>query len=69
MRELTKFEALKGVTDIKEYSQLIFELAEQAGSPERLQKELSTELPADSIRTLTQIAESGNYPLSLDGMQ
>ena len=57
MRELTKFEALKGVTGIKEYSQLIFELAEQAGSPERLQKELSTELPADSIRTLTQIAE------------
>lgn len=48
---------------------MIFELVAKSGSPEKLQKELSTELPENAIKTLAQIAESGNYPLSLEGKQ
>lgn len=66
---MTKFEVLKGITEVREYSQMVFELVEKSGSPEKLQKELSAELPEDAIRTLKQIAESGNYPLSFDGLQ
>lgn len=69
VNEITKFEVLRGITGIREYSQMVFDLVEKSGSPEKLQEELSAELPEDAIRTLTQIAESGNYPLSFDGMQ
>lgn len=66
---MTKFDVLKSITEVKEYSQLIYELVKKSGSPEKLQEELTKELPESSIKTLLQIARNGNYPLSLDGMQ
>lgn len=66
---MTKFEVLKRITGVEEYSRLVFEFVKKSGSPEELAKELSRELPADAMKTLTRIANSKNYPLSLEGMQ
>lgn len=69
VREMTKFEALKGIAGVKEYSRLLFNMAEKAGSAENLEKDLRMEIPESGLEIIKSIARSGNYPLSLDGMQ
>ena len=64
---MTKFEAIRSVTGVKEFSVLIFELVKNAGSPENLEKELSEEITAEGLQTLMSVARRGNYPFSLVG--
>lgn len=66
---MTKFDVLKGITGVKEFSRLIFGMAEKAGTPEKLEKELSRELFEEELQTIRSVAQNGIYPLSLDGIQ
>lgn len=61
---MTRFEVLCHITDVKQFSGLIYEFVMKTGSVEALEKELSTEIPEEGLRTLQSIAQSGNYPLS-----
>ena len=66
---MTKFELLKGITGVREYSRLLFDMTEKAGSAENLEKDLQMKIPESGLEIIKSIARSGNYPLSLDGMQ
>jgi len=66
---MTKFEVLKGITGVAEYSRILFDMAEKAGSAEDLEKDLRKEIPEPGLKIVESIARSGNYPLSLDGIQ
>ena len=64
-----RFDVLKGVSEIKEFSVNVFGMAKKAGSPEKLAEMLSEELPDAGLQTIRSIAQCGDYPLSLDGIQ
>lgn len=66
---MTKFEVLKGITGIAEFSRLLFDMAEKAGTAEELERDLHMEIPESGLEIIESVARSGNYPLSLDGMQ
>ncbi|MBS6645878.1 MAG: hypothetical protein KH366_20065 [Clostridiaceae bacterium] len=66
---MTKFEVLKAINGIKEFSNLTFDLVKIADSPEKLQEILSEELTEEGLRTIQSVAHSGNYPLSFVGKQ
>lgn len=66
---MTKFEALRNVSGVKEFSSLVFYLARKSESVEELTKDLSAELEEEGLQTLKSVAQRGNYPLSLDGLQ
>lgn len=66
---MTKFEVLKGITGIAEFSRLLFDMAEKAGTAEELERDLRMEIPESGLEIIESVARSGNYPLSLDGMQ
>lgn len=66
---MTKFEVLRGVSGVKEFASLIFWMARKSETEEELAKDLSMELTEEGLRTIKSAAQSGNYPLSLDGMQ
>lgn len=66
---MTKFEVLKGITGIAEFSRLLFDMTEKAGSAEELERDLRMEIPESGLEIIESVARSGNYPLSLDGMQ
>lgn len=65
---MTKFEVLKGITGVAEFSRLVLDMTEKASSVEDLEKDLRTEIPQPGMEIIKSIAVSGNYPLSLDGM-
>lgn len=67
--KMTKFEVLKGITGIAEFSRLLFDMTEKAGSAEELERDLRMEIPESGLEIIESVARSGNYPLSLDGMQ
>jgi hypothetical protein len=67
--EMTKFEVLKGITGVAEYSRILFDMAEKAGSAKELERDLSMEIPESGLEIIESVARSGNYPLSFDGMQ
>lgn len=66
---MTKFEALQSITEIPEFARVTFALVKKAESQEGLERELSMEISNEGLQTLRSIARSGNYPLSLEGMQ
>lgn len=66
---MKKFEVLKLVTGIKEVSMLIFDIASQAKSEKEIEKFLNEELTEEQLQTVKSVAESGNYPLSLEELQ
>lgn len=66
---MTKFEILKGIGGVKEFSRLVWGMVEKAETPEKLAEALSEELPDVGLQTLESIAQSGDYPLSLGGKQ
>lgn len=66
---MTKFEAVRSITDTKEFSKIIWGIAEKTGTPEEFERELSMEISEGGLQTLKSIAQRGVYPLSLDGMQ
>ena len=53
---MTKFEVLKGITGVMEYSRLLFDMAEKAGSAEKLEKDLRTEIPEPGLKIIESIA-------------
>lgn len=66
---MTKFEVLQSITEIPEFARVAFALVKKAESQEGLERELSMEISNEGLQTLRSIARSGNYPLSLEGMQ
>jgi hypothetical protein len=67
--KMTKFEVLRGITGVAEFSRILFDMSEKAGSAEELEKDLRMEIPESGLEIIESIARSGNYPLSFDGMQ
>lgn len=66
---MKKFEVIRLITGVKEFSNVIYDMAKIAGSAEGLQKMLLEELTEEGLRTIQSVAHSGNYPLSFDGKQ
>lgn len=66
---MTKFEVVQSITSVAEFSKLIFDLARKSDSAETLEKELSIKITETGLETIKLIAQSGDYPLSLDGRQ
>lgn len=66
---MTVFEVIQKITGVKEFSNLLYAFAVKAGSPEKLAEALSRELSEKELRIIKSAAQSGNYPLSFDGMQ
>lgn len=66
---MTKFEVIKAINGLKEFSNLTFDLVKIANSPEKLQEILSEELTEEGLRTIQSVARLGNYPLSFDDKQ
>ena len=66
---MTKFEALKGITDVKKFSELLFDILADRKTMAEIEELLLEELTEKQLQTLQSVAESGNYPLSLDGRQ
>lgn len=66
---MTRFEVLKGITGVAEFSRIVLDMSEKAGSAEDLEKDLRTEISKPELEIIKSIAGSGNYPLSLDRMQ
>lgn len=69
VREVTKFEVLRKISGIEEFSSLVFYLARKSDTVEALTKDLSTELSEEGLQTIKSVAQAGNYPLSFDGIQ
>lgn len=65
---MTRFEAVKAITDAKKFSELIYDLINHTEDEKQLAELLEGELTEKELQTLTSIAHSG-YPLSLDGRQ
>ncbi len=66
---MTRFAAITSITDIYEFSKIMFAIAAKAETPENLANELAMELSEAGLQTIRSIAQRGNYPLSLDGIQ
>lgn len=66
---MTRFDALKAVTGVKEFSFHVYHFAVTAGSPEKLAEFLEGELSEEGLQLLKTVAQRGNYPISLDGLQ
>lgn len=66
---MTRFEALRAVTGVSEYSTLVFDIMRDKKNPDDMAEFLSEELTEKQLQTIRSVAESGNYPLSLDGLQ
>lgn len=65
---MTKFKVLVSVTDVKKFSELVFDILRDKESAEEIEKFLSEDYPEEGLQTLMSIAQRG-YPLSLDGLQ
>lgn len=66
---MTKFEVLRAVHGVEEFSTLAFDMVTNAESAEDLQRMLSEELSEEGLQTIRRVAQRGNYPLSLEGLQ
>ena len=63
-----KFEALKAVTDIRKFSELMYDILKDKKSPKEIEQFLSEEFSAEGLQTLESIAKS-DYPLSFERKQ
>lgn len=63
-----KFEALKAVTDIRKFSELMYDILKDKKSPKEIEQFLSEEFSEEGLQTLESIAQSG-YPLSFERKQ
>lgn len=66
---MTKFKVLRAISDVTKFSEILFEICKNAKSAEDLENDLITELSEEGLQTVMSVAQSGNYPLSLDGLQ
>ncbi|QIB68228.1 hypothetical protein Ami103574_02390 [Aminipila butyrica] len=65
---MTKFEVLKSITDVKEFSSVVFELSKDKQTPQEIENLLTEEITEKELQMLKSIAQT-DYPLSLDGKQ
>lgn len=63
-----KFEALKAVTDIRKFSELMYDILKDKKNPKEIEQFLSEEFSEEGLQTLESIAQSG-YPLSFERKQ
>lgn len=63
---MTKFKVLVSVTDVRKFSELVFDILKDKESAQEIEKFLSEDYPEEGLQTLKSIAQSG-YPLSLEG--
>lgn len=66
---MTKFEVIRSITDVDKFSDIIFDMVKTTKSAEQLTQVLSEKLTEKGLQTIMSVAQSGNYPLSLDGIQ
>lgn len=66
---MTRFEVLRGVAGVNEYSTLIFDILRDKKTPDDIAEFLSEELTESQLRTVASVAGSSNYLLSFDGIQ
>ena len=59
-----KFEALKAVTDIRKFSELMYDILKDKESPQENEKFLSEEFSEEGLQTLESITQ-GDYPLDM----
>lgn len=65
---MTKFEVLVSITDIKKFSELVFDILKDKKSAKEIEILLNEDYPEEGLQTLKSIAQ-GDYPLSLEGLQ
>lgn len=66
---MTKFEVIRSVTGVTEFARLVFDLIQKTENVEQFERELASEIPEEGLQTIRSIAQKGNYPLPLDGLQ
>ncbi|WP_349674874.1 hypothetical protein [Lacrimispora sp.] len=66
---MTKFEVIRSITDVSKFTEVVFDIVNTTESAEQLKEVLSEQLTKEGLQTIMSVAQSGNYPLSLDGMQ
>lgn len=57
---------IKGITDSETLSSMMIDLVNEAPTIDKLIPILERELTEEQLQTIKSIADSGNYPLSLD---
>ena len=65
---MTKFKVLTSITDVKKFSELIYDLVIHTETPQELESVLCEDFPEEGLQTLKSIVQKG-YPLSLDELQ
>lgn len=65
---MTRFEAIKLITNEQTFSELLFDLIAEYGTKDEFAKFLSEDMTEEQLQTLKSIAAS-DYPLSLERMQ
>ena len=65
---MTKFEVLVSITDVKKFSELVFDILKDKKSAKEIEILLNEDYPEEGLHTLKSIAQGG-YPLSLEGLQ
>lgn len=59
-----KFEVLKAVTDIRSFSELMYDILKDKENPQEIEKFLSEEFSEEGLQTLEFITQ-GDYPLDM----
>ena len=59
-------DAVKSITDSETFASLIIDLVKEVSTVDKLTDILDRELTEEQLQTIKSIADSGNYPLSLD---
>lgn len=65
---MTKFEVLVSITDVKKFSELVFDILKDKKSAKEIEILLNEDYPEEGLQTLKSIAQGG-YPLSLEELQ
>ncbi|WP_346904623.1 hypothetical protein [Faecalicatena contorta] len=65
---MTKFEVLVSITDVKKFSELVFDILKDKKSAKEIEILLNEDYPEEGLQMLKSIAQGG-YPLSLEGLQ
>ncbi len=65
---MSKYEVLKAISDIKVFSSLIFDILKDKETPNEIESLLAEEIPEEGLQVLESIARKG-YPLSLERKQ
>lgn len=66
---MRRFDALRAVSGVSEFSGLIFDILKDKTTLDELTKFLAEDLSEKQRQILLSVAESGNYPLSMDGLR